>query len=100
VHRDLKLENLLLVKKKDISHIKIAGGQAAARFWLGGSTQKSSMAAIKLDPGLAAAQFQHGGDQARFWLGGSTALAGWQHEAQHKQPSERSGGRSRGAAET
>jgi hypothetical protein len=29
VHRDLKLENLLLVKKKDISHIKIAGADSS-----------------------------------------------------------------------
>ena len=30
MHRDLKLENLLLVQKKDIGHIKIAGGRAGA----------------------------------------------------------------------
>ncbi|KAL4424298.1 hypothetical protein ABPG75_001599 [Micractinium tetrahymenae] len=32
VHRDLKLENLLLVKKKDISHIKIADFGLARRY--------------------------------------------------------------------
>ena len=29
VHRDLKLETLLRVKKKDISHIKIAGADSS-----------------------------------------------------------------------
>ena len=34
VHRDLKLENLLLVEPHDITHIKIAGGcQQRSRVW-------------------------------------------------------------------
>ena len=32
VHRDLKLENLLLVRKKDIGHIKIADFGLARRY--------------------------------------------------------------------